>query len=242
MATGRNPPPGDQAHPEEGPSIGDTSPRSGSKGSPSKLSILENGQAVAKQWGRGYELQEYGWGKRVRCSTDGDRIHFLLALLERYPGPFSVTYILEDATATPRVEEGRYSRSGLTRNQVEFFLQTYSDFLQHDSRHHIFINCLSKAGAIFYDQHDYFYVYGSPDQLLLKLRSEGFLPMSYELGEHLHTFQNDPAPLYDLMEFWPWTYTPLELTDVTRPRIGLLRFAWLKLRACWFDRTSRAPD
>jgi hypothetical protein len=208
---------------------------------PSKLLVLDRNKPVPKIWGRGYELQEFRWGRRIRCSTDGDRVEFLRSLLDRYPGPFAITYVLEDKHRTS-YREGRYRSPSLTRQQVDFFLEKFSDFIQNDGRHHIYVSCSTSGGAVIYDQHDFFFVYGSLDQHMLRLRSEGFRPTAYDLREHAHAIKGDSAALDELLRFWPWAYSPPEITDVTTSRIGILRFAWLKLKAWWHDRTRRVPD
>lgn len=194
------------------------------------------------EWGHGYLLQEYGWGRRLMCSTDGDRIAFLERLMSRYPGPFQLKFILEDNQGVPEMPTGRYhSPLDLTATQISYFFHEFSEFLSTDGRHHLMISSAT-GGAVVYDQHDYFFVYGGIDELLQEFQAEGYTERDYRLGTHGHKVHSDVEPLRRLLRYWPWTWSQLEATDTSRHRVGLLRYAWLKVRAWWFDRTRKFPD
>lgn len=201
----------------------------------------EPGSLEPFAWGKGYELQVHDWGRRLLCSTDGDRIDFFLRLAGRYPGPFGFTYILEDSCGGA-YPEGRYVYGDeLSQTQLEFFLRQFGEFLSWDGRHHLMLYCRTTSATIVYDQHDYYFVYGRVEELLRELEAEGHAPTSFVLGQHGHKMESDSAEFQRLMEFWPWIRQPLEITDTTPERVGWWQFTRMKIRAWWFKRTRKAP-
>ena len=168
---------------------------------------------------------------------------FLSGSLGDTPGPFLVTYVLEDNLKTPKFRRGRYvSSRSLSLPQTVYFLNEFRTFLAGDGRHGLIVNCLTSKGAVVYDQHDFFYVYGVLDSLIDELRSENCEERSYELPVHGHWIQDDSPELSRLMGFWHWTWKDLEATDTDSRREGLLRRIRMELRAWWFDRVNRTPD
>jgi hypothetical protein len=203
----------------------------------------ESGDLSLFSWGNGYEIQHSRWGRRLICSSETPGVDFLRRLVFRYPGPFGITYVLEDNDGAPEFRRGRYhSPNLLTRAQLEIFLDDFREFFEEDGRHHLMVSCAKTNGMVVYDQHDYFFVYGGVDELVPKLICEGYQAREYELGRHGHRIGEELEPLRMLMSFREWKWRPLEVTDTTRHRAGRLEFAMMKLRAIWYNRTKRTPE
>lgn len=209
-----------------------------------KLMLVDDQKQLQDfSWGNGYCVQEYRWGKRILCSTDGDRMEFFLRLVSRNPGPYGLTYILEDNDRTPDFRRGRYiANAPMTFDQLKYFTDEFHEFLCEDGRHHLMVHCKATGGAVIYDQHDYYYVYGQLDALEIELSREGFEPRGYELAIHGHLINQDPAELHRLMQFRPWMWRELEATDTSREQVGLWQYIKMKSRAKWYDWTRKAPD
>jgi hypothetical protein len=210
----------------------------------SRLSLLtESGDFVPHSWGNGYQDQQFRWGRRLICSSESAGVDFLSRLVFRYPGPYHVTYVLEDNDGAPEFRRGRYiSPNALTEAQLRIFLDEFRQFLEEDGRHNLMIRCAKTDGTVVYDQHDYFFVYGGIGDLLRELVDEGYQPRTYGLGRHGHQIGHDIEPLQRLMAFRRWQGGPLEATDTPRHRAGLFDYVMMKLRAIWNDWTNRAPD
>lgn len=167
-----------------------------------KLFVLdEQGNRQPKQWGNGWLLQEYSWGRRILCSTDDDRMSFMLSLISTYAGPYTVAYVLEDSAGLEGARMGRYEIGDRTLVQVEHFLTEFGDLIQFDGRHHFHVGCPDRT--VVYDQHDYFFVYGDIDSLQSQLIERGYRELDYELGVHGHLMGPDVSLIRQLLDYWP---------------------------------------
>lgn len=195
-----------------------------------KLFILdEKGNRQPKQWGNGWLLQEFPWGRRILCSTVDDRMSFLLSLISAYPGPFKIAYVLEDNVGLEDAPMGRYEIKDRTLVQVEHFVSEFGDLIQFDGRHHFHVGCPDRT--VVYDQHDYFLVYGDIDALQGLLIERGYRKLDYELGVHAHLMGPDVSPIRQLLDYWPWRWSGLEAPDTSAARVGKLEWFRLKVRA-----------
>jgi hypothetical protein len=201
----------------------------------------ESGVMAPFTWGKAYRYETYYWGNRIMCSTDEDRIDWLVELASRYPGPFDLNYILEDESGRHNYPEGRYMKSSVSLDQLKFFFHEFHDFLAFDGRHHVMVHCNTTRGMVVFDQHDYFYVYGGLDSLLQDLKQRGFIERSFVLGRHGHPIKEESPDLHRLMEFWPWNWRALEATDITKERLGFFQNLRLQIRSRWHSFTHRFP-
>lgn len=199
-------------------------------------------EPLSFSWGMAFDLHDRPWGKRLMCSTDGDRMAFFLRLVARTSGPFDLVYVLEDNTNSPQFAKGRYlSNSPLTLDQVKYFADEFHDFLCDDGRHHLVTRCTATNATVVYDQHDYYYVYGEAAALAAELESEGFVSRTFELGIHGHRIDVDSAELPRLLELRPWIWQELEAPDTSADQVGSFAYLKMRIRAKWKEFKWKPP-
>src|SRR5215472_13782613 len=94
-----------------------------------------------------------GGGNRLVIAPAKGQIDILEALLQEMTGPFWVLYVL----VIPRGEgePGRYqSPEPQAESSILAFLHDFSDFLQKDGRHNVWIASESGSEMLIYDRHN----------------------------------------------------------------------------------------
>lgn len=91
--------------------------------------------------------------------------------------PFLLLYVL----AIPRGggEPGRYqSNYSFSQPQLVQFLSEYSEFLEKDARHNLWVRSASDEGMLVYDRHNVIYAYGPLERFVAVLESVGLTESS----------------------------------------------------------------
>lgn len=118
----------------------------------------------------------------------------------------------------PRVEEvspGRYEApSELSRQALLGFLAEFSEFLEGDGRHHIWV-ANPDYGTLVYDRHNVLYAYGPLDDYSAVLTARGLRTGVVEIpSPHWHGYhQENDAALRRLLARWPWKFKSLAPQD-----------------------------
>jgi hypothetical protein len=127
--------------------------------------------------------------------------------------PFLLLYVL----AIPRGggEPGRYqSNYSFSPTQLQQFLSEYSEFLEKDARHNLWIR--SDDGMLVYDRHNVIYAYGPLEQFVAVLDLAG-LTESNEVrfpSPHAHHYHPDfDSDERRILHDEEWTISPLRPGD-----------------------------
>jgi hypothetical protein len=107
---------------------------------------------------------------RLVIAPRSDYVQLLGKLAESTAPPFLLLYVL----AIPRggSEPGRYqSNYSFSLPQLQHFLSDYSEFLENDARHNLWIR--SDDGMLVYDRHNVIYAYGPLERFVAVLESSG---------------------------------------------------------------------
>lgn len=156
-----------------------------------------------------------GGGSRLIIAPVQGQIKLLAALLKIMTGPFWVLYVL--VVPHGRREPGRYQcPDPQTAAGVGAFLNKFSEFLERDGRHNLWIASKSGSEMLVYDRHDVIYAYGpliswSP---LLAMRGLHEVPNVRFPSPHSHHYHSSLDPEEDrLLAYWDWHHTALKTSD-----------------------------
>jgi hypothetical protein len=134
-------------------------------------------------------------------------------LCENIAPPFLLLYVL----AIPRGggEPGRYqSNYSFSLSQLQQFLSGYSEFLEKDARHNLWVR--SDEGMLVYDRHNVIYAYGPLERFVAVLQSAG-LTESNEVrfpSPHAHYYHPDfDSDEKRILHDEEWTISPLRPGD-----------------------------
>jgi len=156
-----------------------------------------------------------GGSSRLVIAPGQRQIDVLAALLTIMTGPFWVLYVL----VVPRGggEPGRYQcPEPQTVSRVRTFLNEFSDFLETDGRHNLWIASESGSEMVIYDRHNVIYAYGPLGSWKLLLETKGFHGVSEVRfpSPHSHHYHPSLDPEEDrLLGYWEWHRAPLKESD-----------------------------
>ena len=149
--------------------------------------------------------------------TAGSEIEVLKKLLQRMPEPFWILYVL--VVSRGEGEPGRYqSAQSLLRVDVEEFLNLYSNFLESDARHNVWIKSEEGPALLVLDAHGLIYCYGPVDEWADELLRSGWqevprgsirLPDPHQ--HHYHEIFDDDARR--VLKDTEWIHSPLQEQD-----------------------------
>jgi hypothetical protein len=121
-----------------------------------------------------WAIEETSGGDRLAIATGSGYIQLLGTLARCLEPPYLLLYVL----AIPRGggEPGRYqSNYSFSAVQLQDFLSEYSEFIERDARHNLWIRSSSAEGMLVYDRHNVIYAYGPLDQFIAELNSAGLV-------------------------------------------------------------------
>jgi hypothetical protein len=156
-----------------------------------------------------------GGGTRLVIAPAQGQTGILAALLKDMPGAFWVLYVL--VISRGRGEPGRYqSPEAQTESAVGKFLYEFSDFLENDARHNLWIASESGPEMLIYDRHNVIYAYGPSASWKLALAAKGFSEVSairFPSPHSHHYHQSLDSEEDRLLGYWDWHRTPLKSSD-----------------------------
>jgi hypothetical protein len=147
---------------------------------------------------------------RLVIAPASGQIELLRKLLGILPEPFGILYVL----LVPRgdVEPGRYqSPTPASRAEVDAVLTRFSDYLENDGRHHLWVMSLPAAATLVYDNHNVLYAYGLLEDFKAVLRQNGLHEDEVQIpSSHSHNYNVEyDRTENDMMALWEWRYFPL---------------------------------
>ena len=162
-----------------------------------------------------WALEKTSGPDRLVIAPSSGQVEILLKLVAVMPEPYFLLYVLH----TPRsdVAPGRYqSPEPVSLGQLIQFLGKFSNFLEGDARHDLWIGSPDKSFLLVYDRHQILFAYGPLDSFKsvlidnrLQEANEVRLP-----APHIHRYNQEFDPLAaDLMNFWLWKQFPLQDSD-----------------------------
>jgi hypothetical protein len=156
-----------------------------------------------------------GGGSRLVIAPSQGQIKLLAALLGAMSGPFWVLYVLIIPRA--RGEQGRYqSPEPQAASAVETLLNEFSEFLEGDGRHNLWIASESGSEVLVYDRHNVIYAYGPLASWRLLLATNEFDEVPEVLFPSPHSHHYHPGLDSEenrLLAYWDWHRTPLRESD-----------------------------
>jgi hypothetical protein len=160
-----------------------------------------------------YELQTVAGTSRLAIGPSISHCELFLELASCLPEPLRVLYVLV-LSRRQQHEEARYESGPVSRQQIAAFATAFSEFLESDGRHHIWI-AHPDVGTIVYDRHQTLYAYGPLDAYLTVLQRRGLQAGIVDVpAPHWHRYH----PHFDdaeaaLIRYWPWRRAPLKESD-----------------------------
>jgi hypothetical protein len=144
---------------------------------------------------------------RILIATSGSSTGLLTKLLEHYPEPYRLAYLL--VTPPEGFQPMKYEIEGLSAHQVKAFFAHFQNFLEGDARHHIWLH--STGGTLICDEHDWIYAYGALDQVESFMVSGGFQIEKPEIPfPHLHNESSaNDLVMKELLQHFEWKAQPV---------------------------------
>lgn len=161
-----------------------------------------------------FEREQTTGPDRLRIGPRSRHIDLLLSMASTWTSPCMMLYVLLVPRRGLR-EPGRYeSPIPLTFEEVEQFCVRFSEFLERDGRHHLWI--ASRDGELLvYDKHQWIYAYGDLAAYESILTANGLRRGTLDLPvphcHHYHREFDDAEE--ELMAYWPWQHSPLRPGD-----------------------------
>ena len=146
---------------------------------------------------------------RIVIATAGSSTGLVSDLLEYYPEPYRLAYLL--VTPPDGFQPMKYEVEGLDTGTVHRFFEAFRPFLEGDARHHVWIHSAIGGGTIINDEHDWLYAYGSLDLVEQYLVDRGFADEMPEIPfPHLHNeSSSNDAVMRELLGHFEWKAHPV---------------------------------
>ena len=146
---------------------------------------------------------------RILMATSGSSTTLVSDLLNFYPGPYRLAYLL--VTPPEGFEPMKYEIDGVEADTIHGFFDHFRTFLESDARHHIWVHAERSGGTIICDEHDWIYAYGNLSAIEQSLIKKGFINDLPTIPfPHLHneSSSNDSA-MRELLGHFDWTAHPV---------------------------------
>ena len=155
-----------------------------------------------------------GPGERIVAGVPGgDPVPFesLVATLEP---PYFVLYVLH----TPRGEgdAGRYQSPPLSGEQFQQFTRRFGAYLSSDARFDIWAHSAAQHATVVWDRHNQLFAYGPLAGYARVLDALGFMQGDAGIpSPHQHHYRPEfDGDAQAILDYLPWSYTPLQPHDV----------------------------
>jgi hypothetical protein len=172
-----------------------------------------NGNYVPHDYGNSFFVQPCGNTQRLVIGPSTGQVRLLERLAEELGDPpFYVLYVLLQSHAGNKL--GRYQSPPLQSSAIlSQFLQTFSEFLEHDGRHHLWVS--NGADVLVYDQHNVIFAYGALDKFQKVLEAEGYTNREFWFpAPHTHAFPPANAELEkQLLAHFLWQHSEFRAGD-----------------------------
>lgn len=164
-------------------------------------------------WGNLYEKQQTTGPQRLCIAAAGGFADLMLRMVMLTGGPCKLLYILH--TARWGSETLRYESPALDLQQVTEFFEQFSEYLENDGRHEIWIHSRPQESNIVYDMHNLIYAYGPLDTFENLLLESGFREDKIEMPvPHTHHYNPEYDKYEDMVvKYYDWIKSPLHEDD-----------------------------
>lgn len=155
-----------------------------------------------------FQKQSISGVHRILIATSGSSTHLVTDLLQFYPGPYRLVYLL--VTPPEGFEPMKYEVEGLDADAIVDLFDKFRQFLESDARHHLWIHSQG-GGTIICDEHDWIYAYGNQEAVEAYLADHAFVEEMPAIPfPHLHNESNSNDPVMrDLLNHFDWTAHPV---------------------------------
>lgn len=141
---------------------------------------------------------------RLTIGADHDTAKLILSLAEHIPGQLYVLYILK--ASRTGADSARYQSPSLNHDELAEFIWTFSEFLQRDARHDLWVGAIEGSELLVLDSHGLIYAYGLQQQFADVLRDSGLVEGVVEIPaphtHHYHVqFDSDEE---SILGYFPW--------------------------------------
>ncbi len=156
-----------------------------------------------------WQREAAGDGERIVAAPKDQFVDLMLKLSACLEPPFSVLYIL----AIPRkCMPGRYQlEQSLSYKELVSMLAPFTEYLEGDARHHLWIYSFTSAVTLVYDQHNLIYAYGPLEKYIQTLGEAGLTEGKVEIPfPHMHNyFREFDSEEERFIESFTWKRTDL---------------------------------
>ncbi len=178
-----------------------------------KISTVHGNQETPLVWPDVFEHQKTTGPSRLAITTRESYVDLLPDLMTCVPGDLYVLYVLRVRRGSHTC--GRYESPRLDHVTVASFLTRFTEFLEGDGRHNVWIGSIDNEGLLVYDHHNIVYAYGPLDCYRTILTSRDFAEAKIKIpSPHAHHYnaEFDDAER-ELLTQWSWRHLPLEQAD-----------------------------
>lgn len=162
-----------------------------------------------------FAFEQTSGAGRLVIAPSANHVSILIDLLQFMSEPLGILYVL----VVPRggSEPGRYeSTSPVSKQQAVELLKRFTNYLESDGRHGIWVASMSSGDLLVYDRHNVIYAYGRLPEYenvlagcgLTKVESVRF-PSPHAHRYHA-VFDQDER---NLVRYWDWKRSPLRDSD-----------------------------
>jgi hypothetical protein len=127
---------------------------------------------VSHEYSKIYVVEPTTGAPRLKIAASEFGTKVLGGLTEALDGPFSLLYLLVVPRGGSR--DGRYQSPWMNRSELNDFLGRYSEFLEQDGRHHLWLFSHPEKATLVYDRHNVIYAYGPIARLEKILAKNGY--------------------------------------------------------------------
>ncbi|MCW2922897.1 MAG: hypothetical protein JWM98_301 [Thermoleophilia bacterium] len=148
--------------------------------------------------------------QRMTIAPQTSHIQLMCDLAALAPAPWFVLFILQIPRASDR--PGRYQSPPMAPDDATNLITRFSDFLEQDARHNVWLAAPGSEITLAYDEHDLVYAYGPLDQYEAVLKRRGFSDAEPVIpNPHSHSFHpqfdDTERMIVGVEDFW--VVTPL---------------------------------
>ena len=180
-----------------------------------KFGTLVAGEERSYEYPDIYSLEKTSGPDRLVVAPRGRQISLILKLLKLMAPPFGLLYVLAVPRTTGRA--GRYQVSEpVSYSETEQFLMTFSEFLERDARHHLWLASVAGSDLLVYDNHNVIYAYGKISEFEKIVADWGVSKTKSVPFPSPHTHKYNPIFDQDeqgVLGYWTWKWSPLQKHD-----------------------------
>ncbi len=158
-------------------------------------------------------IRESSAVKRIIIAPKSNQIELLLEIAKGFESPLRIFYALF-RPGNSSIERGRYHCPDyLNYEDVEIFCKKFSNYLETDGRHHLWIFSANDKGIkqfLIYDNHRLLQVFDDVDRIKDILEKKNFREEEISVPEpHIHLSNPDNDVFErELLDYWDWVHSP----------------------------------